>query len=108
DGPVDAALTEYRRLTAASPGEAVRGEPDAPGRPRLDGDLDLSWDRLAAGGHWEEEGAWVFDFVRRQGLRPEQTLLDVGCGSLSAARRLLPYMDRSHYWGYEKDIELYI
>jgi ABC-type polysaccharide/polyol phosphate transport system ATPase subunit len=108
DGPVDAALTEYRRLTAATSGEAVRAEPGAPTRARLEEDLDLSWHRLAAGGQWREEGAWVFDFLRRQGLRPEQMLLDVGCGSLSAAIHLLPYMLPSHYWGFEKDVELFI
>ena len=108
DGPVDAALSEYRRLTAATSGESVRGEPGAPHRPVVAGDPELAWHRLAAGGHWADEGAWVFDFLRRQGLRPEHRVLDVGCGSLSAAIKLLPYMERSHYWGYEKDLELYI
>ena len=108
DGPVDAAFSEYRRLTAATAGESVRGEPGVTHRPVAEGDPDLAWHRLAAGGHWAEEGEWVFDFLRRQGLRPEDMLLDVGCGSLSAATRLLPYMERSHYWGYEKDLELYI
>ena len=61
-----------------------------------------------AGGRWSEEGAWVFDFLRRQGLQPDHYVLDVGCGSLSAASRLLPYMEPSHYWGFEKSIELYI
>ncbi len=108
DGPVDAALSEYRRLTAATSGEAVRSEPGATPRPKVEGDPDLAWHRLAAGGHWADEGEWVFDFLRRQGLRPEDMLLDVGCGSLAAAIGLLPYMERSHYWGYEKDLELYI
>jgi ABC-type polysaccharide/polyol phosphate transport system ATPase subunit len=108
DGPVDAALSEYRRLTAATSGESVRGEPGVSHRPKVEGDPELAWHRLAAGGHWAEEGEWVFDFLRRHGLKPDDLLLDVGCGSLSAAIRLLPYMQRSHYWGYEKDLELYI
>jgi len=113
DGTVDGGLTEYRRLTAASPHEAL-GPVDAPataspgGHARASGDADLAWHRLASGGRWSEEGAWVFDFLRRQGLRPEQHVLDLGCGSLSAASRLLPYMQPHHYWGYEKSIELYI
>jgi hypothetical protein len=57
---------------------------------------------------WDEEGDWVFAFLRSHGLRPEHTLLEVGCGSLSAASRLLPYMRPSFYWGYEKSIDLYI
>ena len=68
------------------------------------------WPGIAwpVGGRWAEEGAWVFDFLRRQGLQPSHYVLDVGCGSLSAASRLLPYMEPYHYWGYEKSIELYI
>ena len=75
--------------------------------PAADDDR-LAWHRLATGGRWAEEGAWVFDFLRAQGLRPDHYVLDVGCGSLSAASRLLPYMEQSHYWGFEKNIELYI
>jgi ABC-type polysaccharide/polyol phosphate transport system ATPase subunit len=109
DGTVDGGLTEYRRLTAASPHEAL-GPVDAsettPASPPAD--ADLAWHRLASGGRWSEEGAWVFDFLRRQGLQPDHYILDLGCGSLSAASRLLPYMQPHHYWGYEKSIELYI
>lgn len=105
DGPVDAALTEYRRLSATSFEEAARlplsGDPIPP-------DLNLAWHRLATGGDWEAEGRWVFDFLRRQGLRPDHFMLEVGCGSLSAASRLLPYMQPHHYWGFEKNVELFV
>ena len=113
DGTVDGGLTEYRRLTASSPHEAL-GPVDAPApgleseSERATADADLAWHRLASGGRWSEEGAWVFDFLQRQGLRPDHYVLDVGCGSLSAASRLLQYMEPHHYWGYEKSIELYI
>jgi ABC-type polysaccharide/polyol phosphate transport system ATPase subunit/SAM-dependent methyltransferase len=108
EGTVDGGLTEYRRLNAASPHEALGPDPGHVPPPERDGDPDLAWHRLATGGRWEEEGAWVFDFLRRQGLRPDQFVLDVGCGSLSAASRLLPFMMQSHYWGFEKNIELYV
>jgi ABC-type polysaccharide/polyol phosphate transport system ATPase subunit/SAM-dependent methyltransferase len=112
DGTVDGGLTEYRRLTTAKPHEALgprdAGDGSQPRPADEDADADMAWHRLALGGHWTEEGAWVFDFLRRQGLRPEQYVLDVGCGSLSAASRLLPYMHPHHYWGYEKNIELFI
>jgi ABC-type polysaccharide/polyol phosphate transport system ATPase subunit len=109
DGAVDAALTEYRRLTSATPYDAigphdVAPQPDEP----LDNNPELAWHRLASGGLWDEEGTWVFEFLRRQGLRPEQFVLEVGCGSLSAARHLLRHMEPSHYWGFEKNIELFI
>jgi ABC-type polysaccharide/polyol phosphate transport system ATPase subunit/SAM-dependent methyltransferase len=111
DGPVDAGLTEYRRMTAASPHEAIGPhESDAGPAPptNTDDDPELAWHRLATGGRWNEEGAWVFDFLRRQGLKPDHFVLEVGCGSLSAASRLLPYMRPNHYWGFEKSIELFI
>jgi len=108
DGTVDAGLTEYRRLTAASPHEALGPGTGGDQPAQSEADLGLAWHRLATGGRWSEEGAWVFDFLRRQGLRPDHFMLEVGCGSLSAASRLLPYMLPSHYWGFEKNIELFI
>jgi ABC-type polysaccharide/polyol phosphate transport system ATPase subunit len=106
DGTVDAALTEYRRVTAANPQTAIGDGIPAPVADRAD--PDLSWHRLATGGRWDEEGAWVSDFLRRQGLRPDHYVLDVGCGSLAAATRLLPYMEQSRYWGFEKNMELFV
>jgi ABC-type polysaccharide/polyol phosphate transport system ATPase subunit/SAM-dependent methyltransferase len=105
DGDVDSGLTEYRRLNAASPHQALGTETEP--ATAASGE-EKSWHRLATGGRWEEEGAWVFDFLRRQGLRPDQYVLDVGCGSLAAAARLLPFMDQSHYWGFEKNAELFV
>jgi len=105
DGDVDGGLTEYRRLNAQSPyrpvGAVSGSEPPAPRD-------DHAWHRTASGGDWEAEGAWIFDFLRRQGLRPSQYVLDVGCGSLAAAIHLLPYMEQSHYWGFEKNMELFV
>jgi ABC-2 type transport system ATP-binding protein len=62
DGDVDSGLTEYRRLNAASPHQAIRGGDDAPSAA-VD---DRAWHRLATGGQWEEQGAWVFEFLRSQ------------------------------------------
>ena len=86
----------------------MRGEPGAPSPAGGRGRPELAWHRLAAGGHWAEKAHGSSTSSGGQGLRPEDWLLDVGCGSLSAAIKLLPYMERSHYWGYEKDLELYI
>ena len=38
--------------------------------------------REQVGGLWDEIGALQIDFLRAQGLRPGDTLLDVGCGCL--------------------------
>jgi SAM-dependent methyltransferase len=33
--------------------------------------------------------------------------MEVGCGSLSAGRHLLKYLDEGRYWGFERDRELF-
>lgn len=106
DGDVDSGLTEYRRLNAASPHQALGAESPAPTSDQPN--TDRAWHRLATGGRWEEEGAWVFDFLCARGLRPSQYVLDMGCGSLAAAARLLPFMEQSRYWGFEKNAELFV
>jgi ABC-type polysaccharide/polyol phosphate transport system ATPase subunit len=119
DGNVDAGLTEYRRLDLIAPHDAIARDAATADEPAMDTggsrvergethDPDLAWHRLATGGKWSEEGAWVFDFLERQGLRPDQHVLDVGCGSLAAASHLLRYMAPRHYWGFERNMELYV
>jgi ABC-2 type transport system ATP-binding protein len=107
DGDVDTGLTHYRRLLAASP-EAEVGEtaPSGPGVGSND-DPDLAWQRMATGGDWTREGEWVVEALLCHGLRPDQYVLEVGCGSLSAASRLLPTMDQNRYWGFERNRELF-
>ena len=110
DGTVDGGLSEYRRLTAASPHEAIGPREDqlVAGGDSRGQDLELAWHRMATGGSWQEEGQWIHDFLRRQALQPDHMMLEVGCGSLSAAGHLLRYMRPSHYWGYEKNLDLYV
>jgi SAM-dependent methyltransferase len=37
--------------------------------------------------------------LRREGLRPQHRLLDIGCGSLRLGCKAVPYLDPGHYWG---------
>lgn len=119
EGAVDSGLTHYRRVLALPRSAGLQtsgaGWADPPG-PRSAGvglpgsagdDLDLAWHRCAAGGDWTREGAWVVDALRRHGLRPDHYVLEIGCGSLSAASRLLPAMDLHRYWGFERNRELF-
>lgn len=106
DGHVDGALTEYRRLLAADPHRPIGT--GTPAIPPANADPDLAWHRLATGGRWDEEGDWVFEFLRRNGLTPEHYVLDVGCGSLNKAARLLPFMEQNHYWGFERNVDLFV
>lgn len=55
------------------------------------------------GGMWEEIGKLQFDFLLSKGLRPDSHLLDIACGSLRLGVKAIPYLERSHYLGIEKE-----
>lgn len=80
------------------------GRPD--NRPEGASGIARLGHREYVGGRWEEIGRLQFDFLVRQGLKPGDTLLDVACGSLRAGVHLIPYLDRGHYWGLEKESDL--
>lgn len=103
DGDVDGGLAEYRRINAQSPHQAVGASSHAAAAVENEAP-----NRQASVGPWAENGAWVFDFLRRQGLERSHYVLDVGCGSLAAAVHLLPYMEQSHYWGFDRNVELFV
>lgn len=54
------------------------------------------------GGMWEEIGRVQFDFMVRQGLRPQDVLVDVGCGSLRGGRFFIVYLEPEHYLGIDQ------
>jgi hypothetical protein len=62
--------------------------------------------RAYVGGLWEEIGKLQFDFLVSKGLKPDCYLLDVACGSLRLGVRAIPYLERSHYLGIEKEESL--
>jgi len=101
DGPVEEGLATYTAL-AAQHGDAL---PGATARGTATG--TEPWYQAVIGGHWEAVGDWAFDFLRAEGLTPDQFFLDVGCGSLPVARRLLPYMQPSRYWGHDPSREIF-
>jgi hypothetical protein len=55
------------------------------------------------GGMWEEIGKLQFDFLLSNGLKPDSHLLDIACGSLRLGVKAIPYLERSHYLGIEKE-----
>jgi SAM-dependent methyltransferase len=55
--------------------------------------------REAIGGLWDQVGDLQLKFLRDHGLRPHHSLLDVGCGSLRAGVKLVPYLDPGNYYG---------
>jgi SAM-dependent methyltransferase len=82
--------------------------PDDPQIPSLAPQRERppDWHRGAVGGLWEEIGRLQYDFLVRQGLRPEHYLLDVGCGSLRGGVHFIAYLEPGHYYGVDKNKEL--
>lgn len=69
-------------------------------------DLDGVARRVAAnehreviGGMWDQIGALQIDFLKSQGLLPEHTLLDIGCGSLRLGVHAVEHLNTGKYWG---------
>lgn len=54
---------------------------------------------VGAGDNWEQHGTLQFDFLVSQGLLPQHTLLDVGCGTGRLARKVVPYLNENNYTG---------
>jgi SAM-dependent methyltransferase len=65
--------------------------------------IDPEWHRWAIGGKWDELGKLQFDYMVEYGMRPEHTLLDVGCGPLRGGVNFIRYLDAGNYTGVEKD-----
>ncbi|MFJ8072429.1 class I SAM-dependent methyltransferase [Streptomyces sp. NPDC096176] len=65
--------------TAKSPEAAVGGGP--------------SHDR------WLAIGRMQFDYLREHGLRPQDRMLEIGCGNLRAGWRFIDHLEPGHYYG---------
>ncbi|MEK7479515.1 MAG: class I SAM-dependent methyltransferase [Patescibacteria group bacterium] len=62
----------------------------------------------AIGGSWDEMGKLQFDFLVKKGLKPEHSMLDIGCGTLRGGRHFIKYLNSGNYTGFdisEKAIE---
>jgi len=67
---------------------------------------EKDWHREVVGGLWDEIGKLQFDFLVKEGMKPENYLLDVGCGSLRGGIHAIRYLNEGHYFGIDKDEEL--
>lgn len=68
--------------------------------------LEESWHRRYVGGLWQQIGRLQFEFLKNHGLRPDDLLLDVACGSLRAGVHFIPYLDADRYLGIDRNEEL--
>ncbi|GAA3737857.1 class I SAM-dependent methyltransferase [Salinactinospora qingdaonensis] len=48
---------------------------------------------------WLALGEMQFDYLVEHGLKPDDHLLEIGCGNLRAGWRFINYLDRGHYYG---------
>jgi SAM-dependent methyltransferase len=48
---------------------------------------------------WRQLVQYQFNILTSLGLKPEHSLLDVGCGPLTVGIRLIPYLNRGNYAG---------
>lgn len=55
--------------------------------------------RAVVGGMWDEIGGLQRDFLIGQGLRPRDSVLDIGCGSLRGGVTLAKYLKPRNYYG---------
>jgi hypothetical protein len=62
--------------------------------------------REVIGGLWDELGKLQLDFLIEQGLRPEHSLLDIGCGALRGGVKLIPWLEPGGYWGIDRNAAL--
>jgi hypothetical protein len=62
--------------------------------------------KAAVGGHWEDVGRNQFEFLIKEGLKPDHYLLDVACGSFRGGRFFIPYLMEGHYFAIDKDLNL--
>ena len=74
--------------------------------PEGEAGLKVRDHRQMVGGKWEELGSLQFNFLKDRGLKPNDTLCDVACGSFRAGRLFIEYLEPGNYLGIDKQAEL--
>jgi len=62
--------------------------------------------RQMVGGAWGQIGQLQFEMLKKEGLKPEHVVLDIGCGSFRAGRFLVDYLEPGNYIAVDKQEEL--
>jgi hypothetical protein len=86
--------------------EALKGSPPYSERTFSANEIKRGVHRSFIGGHWDTHGQHQVDFLVANGLRPEHTLLDIGCGCFRAGRPLVDYLEPKHYYGIDANLGL--
>lgn len=55
----------------------------------------------AVGGLWDTVGNLQYNYLLKEGLKPNNNLLDVCCGSFRVGRFLIEYLEKNRYYGFD-------
>lgn len=58
-------------------------------------------------GRWDPMQSWQLKMLEREGLKPQHSFLDIGCGPLRLGMKLIPFLDDDKYCGVDP-VEGYI
>lgn len=64
---------------------------------------EKNWHRMSVGGNYEQMGSSQLDMLKRNGLKSDKKLLDVGCGSLRLGVQAMRYLNPGCYFGIDCD-----
>jgi len=54
------------------------------------------------GGQFEQIGKWQYDFITSHlNVQPQNTFLDIACGSLRLGKHIIPFLQPNKYYGLE-------
>jgi SAM-dependent methyltransferase/predicted O-methyltransferase YrrM len=65
-----------------------------------------TWHLLSVGGNFKAMGMAQLEMLKRNGLKPHHTLLDVGCGSLRLGVQAMGYLQPCCYFGIDCDEQM--
>lgn len=54
-------------------------------------------------GFWDKLQRYQLNVLQQNGMKPEHTLMDIGCGPLQGGVAFIKYLDASHYVGIDRD-----
>lgn len=75
--------------------------------------LELTPEEIAQGAHksyvggvWDTHGLHQLEFLQSRGMRPQDALLDVGCGALRAGRHIVDFLQPGNYYGVDANLSV--
>lgn len=79
--------------------QVTEQEVNSYGRQLTASEIAAKEHRAFVGGFWEEIGELQYEFMKAQGLLPEHTLVDIGCGAMRGGIHFVNYLNKGNYFG---------